>query len=187
MKSLFVAFFLLSSLAIRAQGIVISGTMHHTTLEGGCWYLENGDGKRFELTGDTALLRVLRVDGQHVVVRAEPVKNGASVCMLGEIMRVTQRIDTLRYPIDLAVTTMMVDGKISRTKSGVWYVKMVHGERLEFQQPPAKKYRHAGAQFHKRVRVLQDKKSTREHMDGVILPESKPMRERAMPKKYDPR
>lgn len=192
------------SLPARAQSITISGTMHRSTLEGGCWYLQSdinrsndregsmdrgsSGGKRYELVGDTGIVYPLRIEGQHIVINAEPVKNAASVCMMGEIVRVLQRIDTVRYPIDLPIMAILLDGTVHRTKSGVWYVKTSHGREYEFQQPPARPYRHSGARIHKKFRVLLDKNSTKTGKDGVILPEStQPAKPIMKQKTYDAR
>ena len=205
MKSFLTALFLFTSLPAsllpaRAQSITISGTMHRSTLEGGCWYLQSdvdrgrsidrgrSSGKRFELVGDTGIVHPLRIEGQHIVINAVPVKDAASVCMMGEIVRVLQRIDTVRYPIDLPIMTILIDGTVHRTKSGVWYIKTSHGREYEFQQPPAKQYRHSGATIHESFRVLLDKKSTKTAKDGVILPEStRPAKPIMKQKKYDVR
>jgi|SRR5665213_329005 len=185
MKLLLLSFLAFSSVPALAQDITISGTMHHSTLEGGCWFLQADGGKRYELVGDTGIVHPLRVEGQHIVIRAASAKNAASVCMIGEIVRVLQRIDTVRYPIDLPVAPLLINGTIHRTRSGVWYVKTSRGREYEFQNPPAKEYRHSGASIHQQFRVLLDKKSTRTGKDGVIL--SIPVRPRAMQKKYDER
>jgi hypothetical protein len=189
MKLLILSFLIVSSVRASAQEITVSGTMHRSSLEGGCWYLQGDGGKRFELVGDTGVVHPLRVEGQHVVVRAEMAKGEASTCMIGEIVRVLQRIDTVRYAIDLPVNPVTVDGIIHRTKSGVWFVKTTRGREYEFQKPPAKQYRHVGASIHQKFRVLMDKKSTRENMDGVILPESNHtmVKSRMKQKTYDAR
>src|ERR1700722_12911763 len=98
MKSLLITFLLFFSIPAPSQEITISGTMHHSTLEGGCWYLQGDGGKRFELIGDSSIMKSLRIDGQHVAVRGTAAKGTASVCMMGEIVRVLQRIDSVRYP-----------------------------------------------------------------------------------------
>ncbi|MFI5202782.1 MAG: hypothetical protein ACHQNE_10375 [Candidatus Kapaibacterium sp.] len=185
MKSIVIALLLFAPFPALAQEITISGTMHHSTLEGGCWYLQGDGGKRFELIGDTGIVYPLRIEGQHIVINAMPVKNGASVCMIGEIVRVLQRIDTVRYPIDLPVAPITLVGTIHRSKTGVWYVKTSQGREYEFQQPPASQYRRIGAMFNQKVRILLDKKSTKTGKDGVIL--SIPFKPRALQKKYDAR
>ena len=168
--------------------------MHRSTLEGGCWYLQSdvdgapGNSKRYELVGDTGIVYPLRIEGQHIVINAMPVKNAASVCMMGEIVRVLQRTDTVRYPIDLPIMTILVDGIVHRTKSGVWYVKTSHGREYEFQKPPTKKHLHAGASIRQSFRVLLDKRSTKTGKDGVILPEpTHPAKPIMKQKTYDPR
>lgn len=193
MKSLIIAILYFASFPalshpLFAQEITISGTMHRSTLEGGCWYLQGDGGKRFELVGDTGIVRPLRIEGQHIVINAVPVKDGASVCMIGEIVRVLQRIDTVRYAIDLPVAPVTLVGIVHRTKTGVWYVKTSHGRSYEFQKPPAKRYRRIGAKFDQQVRILLDKKSTKTGKDGVILSETVPsVKPRALQKKYDAR
>jgi hypothetical protein len=187
MKSLLFALVIFSSLPALSQGITISGTMHHSALESGCWYLQDDDGKRFELIGDSGTVAPLRVEGQHIVVRAVPAKGTASICMMGEIVQVLSRIDTVRGPIDLVISSVTLHGIVHRTKSGVWYVKTTSGLRYEFKDTPEKKYQHAGMSINEHFRVLFDRKSTRENMNGVILPSSlKPMPQ-AKQKTYDPR
>ena len=187
MKSLFAAILILFSLPALAQETTISGMMHHTTLEGGCWYLQGDGGKHFELIGDSAIVNPLRVDGQHVVVRAIPAKGMASICMMGEIVRVLGRIDSVRGPYDLPIAPMTLEGKIYRTRSGVWYLKTSSGLQYEFKDPPIKKYRHTGMAVHQKFRVLLDRKSTRENMNGVILPDGLKTIQPAKQKTYDPR
>ncbi|GEM_PF-2339931 len=187
---LFIVLLAVSTQAIaqdEENWITISGIMHHSTLEGGCWYLQTSLGKRYELVGDTGIVYPLRVEGQHIVIKAEPTKGMASICMLGDIVRVLARIDTVRYPIDLPISDITVSGKIYRTKSGVWYLRTSTGARYEYKHPPQKRYRHSGAKFHGSVRVLMDKNSTREHMDGVIISDNNPQQERARPRTYDNR
>ena len=188
MKPILIALLLFFSLPALGQEITISGTMHHSSIEGGCWYLQADGGKRFELVGDTQIVYPLRVEGEHVAIDAVVMKHAASTCMMGEIVRVIRRIDTVRYPIDLPIMAMRIDGTMHLTTEGIWYVKTSHGQMYEFQKPPANRYRHIGASIHERFRVLLDKHSTRTNKDGVILPPSKPpARRRAIEKKYDPR
>ncbi len=187
MKLLLISLFLFFSVSASAQEITISGTVHRSTLEGGCWYLQGDGGKRFELIGDSGIMKPIRIDGQHVVVRGVSDAGTASICMMGEIVRVLQRIDTVRYPIDLPISNLTLTGKIYRTKSGVWYVKTSSGPRYEFKNLPAKKYRHSGMKIHQEFRVVIDRKSTRENMDGVIVYEFSNPAPIAKQKTYDPR
>ncbi len=172
MKSLLLSILILFSVSVHAQEITLSGTMHRTTLEGGCWYLKSDGGKSFELTGDTGILRQIRVDGQHVMVRGIPAKRSASICMIGEIIRVTARIDSIRAPFDPVITAILIEGKVHRTTSGVWYVKIKSGLRYEFRKPVGKQYCHLGLKIHQKFRVLLDGRSNPDNMNGEILPDS---------------
>jgi hypothetical protein len=184
MKSLLITLFLSFSIPTIAQEMTISGTMHHTTLEGGCWYLQGDAGKRFELIGDTGIVHALNVEGKHVAVRAIPAKGAASTCMMGEIVRVLERLDSVRYPTDPVISPMLIDGSIHRTASGKWYVKTSTGKRFEFLNPPSKNYRHIGLAVHQKYRVLLQ---SPDKMNGVILPESKNTNQPAKQRTYDPR
>ncbi len=179
--------FFSSNSTVRAQSFPVSGVMQHSTLEGGCWYLSGNDGKQYELIGDSATIGPLLFQGIFVDMTVEPVKGGASVCMIGEIVRVI-RVETVhRQPVDLPINFMILDGTVHRTKTGVWYLRMADGTQYEFQVPPAKKHRHTGTRIHARYRVLMDKKSTKERMDGVILSDAPSPKPRMAPgKKYNP-
>ncbi len=146
--------------------------MHRSSLEGGCWYLQADGGKRFELIGDSGVVSALHVDGEHVTVRAVPAKGAASICMMGTIVRVLARVDTVRYAIDPVIAPMTIEGTVHRTKTGVWYVKTPKGLCYRFKKPPEKKFRHIGVSINQKYRVLLDGKSVPEHMNGLILPES---------------
>jgi hypothetical protein len=171
MKSLLLTFLFFFSVSAHAQETTLSGTMHLSTLEGGCWYLQNDTGKRFELTGDARIINGLHVEGEHVTLRAVPAKSMASICMMGEIVRVLQRVDTVRYPTDPVISPIMVDGTVHRTKSGVWYVITKSGLKFEFEDTPDQKYRKIGAAVHQRFRILLDRKYSKANLNGVILSE----------------
>src|SRR5437764_11888122 len=85
----FALLYLLFATASFAQGFAISGTMEHSNLEGGCWFLRADDGKQYELFGNPETIATLRNNtGTRVDLTVEHVKSGASVCMMGEIVRV---------------------------------------------------------------------------------------------------
>ncbi len=168
MKSLLCAILFFTSVPTHAQEVTLSGTMHHSTLEGGCWYLQADGGKSYELIGDSSIMKPIRIDGQHVIVRGTQTKGIASICMMGEMVRVLQRIDTVRYALDPPIANITLNGKIYKTKSGIWYVKTTSGSRYEFKVPPDKKFQHTGMAIHHTYRVLLDRNSTRENMNGVI-------------------
>ena|ERR1700733_9275366 len=174
---------------IQAQMLTLSGTMHHTQLEGGCWYLQTDDGKHYELTGDASIVNPLRVDSQRIEIQAEIAKGAASICMVGQIVRVIKRIDNVRYAQDPLIMQIALDGKMYHAKNGYWYLKTSSGKQYEFKTAPANVYRHSGVRFHQKVRVLLDKAYTHnKKMEGEILPESTQQpKEKNIPKKYDPR
>ena len=91
---------LLGTRVAGAQGFVVSGVMHHVSIEGGCWYFQaDGDGKRYELWADSATLAGLHKEGLHATLRLERARAGAaSICMVGEIALVLSwdRADTGR-------------------------------------------------------------------------------------------
>jgi hypothetical protein len=169
MKSLLIGLLFLSAIPASGQEFSMAGIMHHSTLEGGCWYLQGDDGKRYELIGDQAIVNPLHAEGEHIVVRAVTAKGVASICMMGEIIRVLARTDSVRYPIDPLIAPMTITGTVHRTKEGVWYVKTPKGLRYRFKNPPEKKFRHVGASIDQKFRVLLDGRTSPEHMNGLIL------------------
>jgi hypothetical protein len=188
MKSLLALLLLFFPLLTQAQEITLSGTMHHSELEGGCWYLQSDSGgNRYELTGDSELMKQLHFDGEHVMVRGVRAKGAASICMLGEIVRVTQRINTVRYPIDPVISNLTLVGKVYRTSSGKWYVKTTSGARYEYKDLPSKKYRHAGMKIQQKCRVLFQGTSTPDKMNGIILSDTLKTTPIAKQKIYDSR
>jgi len=190
MKSLLLTFLFFFSVSAHAQEVNLSGTMHLSPIEGGCWYLQNDTGKRFELIGDVRIINGLHVEGEHVTLRAAPAKGMASICMMGEIVRVLQRIDSVRYPTDPVISPIMVDGTVHRTKKGVWYVKTRSGLKFEFEDAPDQKYRKTGTTVHQRFRILLNRKYSKENMNGVILSDVQLQFQKpsiAKQKIYDPR
>lgn len=187
MKSLLVVLLLFFSFRVNAQEITISGTMHHSELEGGCWYLQSDSVKRYELIGDSALIKQLRFEGEHVEVRATPAKGAASICMMGEIVHVSAIVETARHPFDPLISNLTLVGKVYRTESGKWYVKTTSGLRYEYKDLPSKKYRHLGMKIQQKCRVLLEGKSTPDKMNGVILSDSLKTTPIAKPKSFDSR
>src|SRR5438094_889497 len=115
MKTFIAVVLLIFSSSLGAQGFTIEGFMQHTTLEGGCWYLQSNEGKNYELVGDQDKLSQFRNVGPVVKLTVEPVKNGASVCMIGQIVRVLEIQDLHRPIIDLPTTRMKLSGTVQRT------------------------------------------------------------------------
>ncbi|HWF44046.1 MAG TPA: hypothetical protein VG537_05350 [Candidatus Kapabacteria bacterium] len=176
--------------AASAQAFNVAGTMKHTSIEGNCWYLVGEDGKNYELIGDSTMIAGLRVEDQHVSLLVEPAKGMASICMMGDIVRVVERLDLQRHPVDLVFMTLPIKGTIKVTRLGTWYVQTKEGARYEFRDTIPAKYRHIGAKVNTKWRILLNQKSTKERMDGVILPDNfkpKAKPKKNIEKKYDPR
>ncbi len=159
---LFAALALFATTALQARapkdddetaGFTIQGTMTHTTLEGGCWYLDAGK-KHYELVGDSALVAGLHVPQKYVELRVAHAAHMASICMVGEIVRVLQVQGDVRHPYDPAIMPMQLDGTIHRTKAGVWYLRDAKGHKYNFHDQPPTAYRKTGAKFTHKVRVL---------------------------------
>ena len=181
---------LLGTRVAGAQGFVVSGVMHHVSIEGGCWYLQaNGDGKRYELWADSATLAGLHKEGLRATLRLERARAGAaSICMVGDIARVlswdradTGRASTARTTHDLAVNEVTLSGTLHREASGQWYLASSTAgrpQRYAFEVPPAAKLRKEGHAFRARVRLTIDRSVVPDQMDGLILaaPEKAPHR-----------
>jgi hypothetical protein len=144
----------------------LSGTMVHTTLEGGCWYLDASDGKHYELVGDEGVVSVLHQEGKYVQIRARPAKNMASVCMVGPIMQVVEDVTPQLHPTDLAVIKIEIIGRMKRDGKK-WYVLTNRGLRYDFDGMPARKYRKVGARYRHVDRVIVS--PGRNKVSGVIL------------------
>jgi hypothetical protein len=166
----------------------LAGTMRHTTIEGGCWYLEGDDGKHYELIGDNNVIAPLHQDGKYVAVEVEPAKGAASICMVGDIMHVIRQAEIRRGPYDPPYGDILVDGIMKRTRDGAWYIeRKKHHVRYEFQDAP-KALRHVGLHVHKVFHIILDPRSSPHHMDGIILADHKPrLKTKMIEKKYDNR
>jgi hypothetical protein len=125
---------------------LLSGSMVHTDLEGGCWYLDASDGKHYELVGDEGVITALHTEGRMVQVRVKPTKGVSSTCMVGPIVQVVEDVTPQMHPTDLVMTTMHIDGTM-HYDGKTWYVKTTKGLRYNFKTPPAKKYRHIGRHY----------------------------------------
>jgi len=64
----------------------IRGVMKFISVEGGCWYLETKDGKRYELVGED--LQHILVSDLNLEVRVRPLSGVSSICQVGEIVEV---------------------------------------------------------------------------------------------------
>src|SRR5579871_3764657 len=95
LPSIFVFAFFFRSQTVHAQEFSLSGMMVHSDLEGGCWYLQDSEGKHYELFGDSGTIENLHRPALVVDLTVERMKNGASTCMVGELVHVI-RIQSIR-------------------------------------------------------------------------------------------
>ncbi|SFS58936.1 hypothetical protein [Marininema halotolerans] len=71
---------------------ILSGTMRHLNIEGGCWIMEAQNGERYQLSGDPAILKRLYMEGLHVTILVESAYNRYGKCMVGRWVKVIQLI-----------------------------------------------------------------------------------------------
>jgi hypothetical protein len=189
MKAIAVLLPLLVLQPALAQTFTISGTMQHTTLEGGCWYLDGSSGQRYELIGDPEIINPLHEEGKFVNVEVEAAKGAATICMMGDIVRVVRQVPIQRAPYDPPYGDILVDGIMKRMSDGTWYIeRKKHHVRYEFQKLPPKSIRQVGKHVRKTFHIILDTRSTKHKMDGLILPERPSVKTKKMiEKKYDAR
>ncbi|MBI5214648.1 MAG: hypothetical protein HY960_02740 [Ignavibacteriae bacterium] len=76
----------------QIESFELSGMMHYTSVEGGCWQFIGNDGETYELTGSRVV--ILLREG----LRADLVVRGpldlASVCQVGEVVEILEIIRT---------------------------------------------------------------------------------------------
>ena len=144
---------LFTTQAKSADEFAIEGIMHHTDLEGGCWYLDGG-GKKYELRAGDEILDRTRVEGKYLklLVRSS---GGASICMVGQIVEVLAVLDTVRHPVDEQILHLRVTGKMRKHARGCWYVRTAKGLTYELEGTVPKRWRKVGARFNERVRVIR--------------------------------
>ena len=173
---------------VIGQTFSVHGIMRHTNLEGGCWYLEDESGKHYELIGDSALIESIREDGREVRLNVEHAKGAASICMVGDIVRVLQITSPLKGPYDPPYGDILIVGTMKRTSDGAWYILSNKRVKYEFQEAPPKSLRHVGKHVNQTFHVIMDPRSSKHHMDGIIMPNVKPPKRTKFPlKKYDPK
>ncbi len=72
--------------------IVVSGTINHVAIEGGCWLLQAGDKldtmTAYLIEGDD--IEEILVDGAKVTVQLVPRPNAASFCQMGIVATVVK-------------------------------------------------------------------------------------------------
>jgi hypothetical protein len=165
----------------------VKGVMHYSEIEGGCWYLETGNGKKYEIKGSDDELRMVRVPDRYLILVVKQVPNLQSVCMIGTLVQITNVVDTVRRPHNPPVTKMKISGKIGKTEEGCWYVKTKKGKKYELQAPIPKKYQKVGAKYSRMSMVVPSVDGECD-LDAVIIELDKTSPpEKNIPKKDDPR
>ena len=91
------------STEVLAKPFIVTGRMNYLAeLEGGCWYLDAENGERYQLLGTQEQLDQVRVNGRQVRLEVEAEPRMASVCMLGQMVRIIRVMDEVGYPVDKA-------------------------------------------------------------------------------------
>lgn len=172
-----IAAFWLIPIALKAKPFNVSGRMEYAAeLEGGCWYLLNDDGQKYQLIGTQEQLQQLQVIGRVVRLRVEEA-NVASICMIGKNVRVLEILDAVGYPTDMPWAELKISGRVYKSKAGCWYVKTKNRKYELSPQNMPKKYKRSGVKFVRTVRVMQGKAASTCGFDGLILfaPEKAPI------------
>ena len=161
------------------------GTMKHTEIEGGCWYLETKRGQKYELVGSEENLKKVRVDGRYVTLSVRQAKMMASVCMIGTMVEILFVHDTNRYPRDPVVDTKRIRGVVSRTHDGFWYIDGTDGKEYEMSSSIVPSYYKTGLRFNREVKMIAGSEGVLD-VNGLIIEVIRP-EERIVPKYNDPR
>jgi hypothetical protein len=139
---------------LAQKEFTLQGTMVHTELEGGCWYLQTKRGQKYELVGSEENLHKVRVEGRFVTLSVRQAKMMASVCMIGTIVEILEVHDTNRYPRDPVVETKRIRGIVSKTSDGFWYIKGNDGKSYEMDRHIVPSYYRTGLRFNRQVKMI---------------------------------
>jgi hypothetical protein len=172
-------------MAFAQKEFTLRGTMKHTELEGGCWYLETKRGQKYELIGSEENLQKVRVDGRYVTISVRQAKMMASVCMLGTMVEITDVHDTNRYPRDPAIEMKRIRGIVSKTGDGFWYIKGDDGKNYEMEKHIVPSYYKTGLKFNRQVKMISGTEGALD-MHMVVVEVIRPEK-RIIPKYNDPR
>jgi hypothetical protein len=174
-------------LTLSAQKtFTLVGTMMHTDIEGGCWYLETKRGEKYELVGSEDDLRKVRVEGRYVTLSVRQAKMMASVCMLGTIVEILEVYDTNRYPRDPVVESKRIRGMVAKTHDGFWYIKGNDGKNYEMDKQIVPSWYRTGLRFNRVVRMMNGREGALD-LDMLIVEVIRPEEKRMVPKYNDPR
>lgn len=162
--------------AVHAEGYAqsefnIVGVMQHTDLEGGCWYLQDYSGKKYEVLGSQDQLQTLHVEGRQVSIMAQKNLKTSSTCMLGQVVKVISILDTVPHPRDPALFTLKVTGTIKKNKAGCYYLQTTKGKKYQVDPKAPAKFRKVGRKYSGTIRVL-DRSMSSCNMDGLLVGEN---------------
>ncbi len=170
---------------LAQKEFTLVGTMKHTEIEGGCWYLETKRGQKYELVGSEENLKKVRVDGRYVTLSVRQAKMMASVCMLGTMVEIVDVHDTNRYPRDPVAETKRIRGVVAKTEDGFWYIRGTDGKNYEMSKSIVPSYYKTGLRFNRAVTMVGGAEGALD-MHGLIIEVIRP-EERIVPKYNDPR
>lgn len=189
MKTVLGILIILSAHSVFAQNdFTVSGFMHHSDLEGGCWYLQAKNNK-YELTASPEILATCYVEGRMLTLRVHQAHMMKSICMMGMMVAVDEVLDSVFHPHDPPYDRKKIKGIIHKNKAGCWYVLATDKRRYELQAPIPPKFMHIGAKYN-RISVVLPNTESQCDMNGVITiselePDMKP--KEAKERKSDPR
>ena len=179
----FAALVIIAPTASAQMLFTLEGTMVHTSIEGGCWYLD-ASGKHYEIIGDAALLAQIEIEGKYVKLLVQSAKGTMSTCMVGEPVKLESIVDTQLHAFDPMVLDQWITGTMHRTRSGTWYVRTAKGSRYSLQHVE-KQYRRIGAKYSRNSRVVILQRS--EGYTGTIVGDAAIKERPAPPVHHDPR
>jgi hypothetical protein len=73
-----------------AEDFLLEGTMHYLDVQGGCWVLQDDQGTRYQLIGNT---QSLEKEGLRLVVKVRPGTGLVSKCMVGKLVRLVKVVE----------------------------------------------------------------------------------------------
>jgi hypothetical protein len=185
MKYFILFLFVLPFDLLAQKEFTLEGTMMHTDLEGGCWYLQTKRGQKYELVGSEENLQKVRVEGRYATLSVKQAKMMASICMMGTIVEIIAVLDTNRYPRDPAIATGRIRGVVSKTNDGFWYIMGSDGKKYEMEKSTVRSYYKTGLSFNRQVKMISGTEGALD-MDMVIVAVIRP-EEQIKPKYNDPR
>lgn len=181
------------STEVLAKPFIVTGRMNYLAeLEGGCWYLDAENGERYQLLGTQEQLDQVRVNGRQVRLEVEAEPRMASVCMLGQMVRIIRVMDEVGYPVDKAYVTVKTSGRVYKTMAGCWYLKTSKGKKydLHLENIPKAKRKSGARVKDQHFRIFLDRSASECGFDGAATfiddPKRKQQRAKEKPR-ADPR